>query len=362
MAMKILKTFLFVAIICSSASGQFKFQKTFLGSCNTYGNFIQQCSDSGYVIASSTCFGIYVVRTNPFGDTTWTNMYNDTTGNYTIPYARCIRQTSDNGFLITGALDEDGYYLKINSTGNKQWSHHSGGEQTYFFNILQPDSGGYIISAYTDGPTLSNAAYFFGVDSNGSETSSTFIASGGGGLMTFKQTLDGGIITVAINQNSNIYSLVKYGGTTGGWSKVIFYQPVVIVPMPDSGYAVATTSSLIRLNSSGDSLWSTSLGLGLITDFVNVDSAGNVGYAFLKNTPGFYSSFEDDQDNNLVMTRTDSSGNTIWSKTYGGFGLDLPSNLIRTNDGGFAIVGTSRSIAEHAAIIFIKTDAVGNIQ
>ena len=360
--MKLLKAFLFFAIVSCSAYGQFKFQKTFLGTCNTYGNFIQQCNDSGYVIVSSTCFGIYVVRTNPLGDTTWTNVYNDTTGNYTIPYARCVRQTSDNGFVITGILDEDGYYLKIDKVGIKEWSNHFGGEQTYLFNILQPDSGGYIISAYTDGPTASNAAYFFGVDSNGNSTSSTFIASGGGGLMAFKQTLDDGIITVAINQNTNIYSLVKYGGTTGGWSKVIFYEPVVIVPLPDSGYAVATTSSLIRLNSSGDSLWSTSLGSGMITDFVNIDSAGNAGYAFLKSMPGVYSSFEDNEVNNLEVMRTDSNGNIIWSKTYGGFGLDLPSNLIRTNDGGFAIVGTSRSVAEHAAIIFIKTDAGGNIQ
>jgi len=52
---------------------------------------------------------------------------------------------------------------------------------------------------------------------------------------------------------------------------------------------------------------------------------------------------------------------TLWSRTYGGPGADGSKSLIRTYDGGFALVGyTFSQGAGEADVYLVKTDAAGN--
>ena len=73
--MKLLSLLLFLSFIFSGlqTKGQIKFNKTFGGTCEVEGTFVQACNDSGYVIASNNCYGAYIIRTNSFGDTLWTS-------------------------------------------------------------------------------------------------------------------------------------------------------------------------------------------------------------------------------------------------------------------------------------------------
>jgi hypothetical protein len=55
------------------------------------------------------------------------------------------------------------------------------------------------------------------------------------------------------------------------------------------------------------------------------------------------------------LVRTDSNGNKLWDKTYGGTNDDCAYSLVQTSDGGYALAGSGFAN-------FIKTDASGNMQ
>ena len=58
--------------------------------------------------------------------------------------------------------------------------------------------------------------------------------------------------------------------------------------------------------------------------------------------------------------KTDSYGNLVWNKTYGGIHEDSVSSLIETSDGGFALAGSTHSFGGGSGDFWlIKTDAYG---
>jgi hypothetical protein len=63
------------------------------------------------------------------------------------------------------------------------------------------------------------------------------------------------------------------------------------------------------------------------------------------------------------LIKTDTSGTTQWSKTYGGLGIDDAYSVIETADGGYAMVGfTNSSGAGNYDGWLVKVDSVGNMQ
>jgi len=73
---------------------------------------------------------------------------------------------------------------------------------------------------------------------------------------------------------------------------------------------------------------------------------------------------------NIIIYKTDSLGNTIWNKTYGGTGNDVIYTIIPTSDGGFAFTALTSStdgdvVGNHGGASdgwFVKCDNLGNIQ
>src|SRR3972149_2953873 len=65
----------------------------------------------------------------------------------------------------------------------------------------------------------------------------------------------------------------------------------------------------------------------------------------------------------VVLVKTDSNGNPLWSKTYGGNKSESANGVINTLDGGYAIIGTTKSFGTNFDDIYvIKTDSNGNLQ
>jgi len=344
---------LFILILFNcTANGQIKFQKSFLGSCHVTNAFMQQCSDSGYVIGSTTSFGIFVVRTNQVGDTVWTKMFVDTLrGDTVYPTLNCIRQISDNGFMITGVAYGDGYFMRLDSTGNKLWSNTFDNESDELYNVLEEDTGGFLISGYSNGPMGHDDGFYMSVNDSGHINSLSLHGTRATGVLNFVRAFDGGIVYA-------FDGIAKDGGTTAGfWVGTLGY-PTVIVPAPDSGYVYGSGSDMVKIDSHGFGVWTINPGVGSILDMVYVNDPSEPGYALI--SMDTVVSFPDD-DMRIYLTKTDTSGNVLWTKSYGGFTYRT-SNLVYAKDGGFAIAGISGSIAENWAIILLKTDSMGNIQ
>ena len=80
------------------------------------------------------------------------------------------------------------------------------------------------------------------------------------------------------------------------------------------------------------------------------------GFAIIGQTESFGAGFYD-----FYLIRTDSDGTLVWSRTYGGAGLDEAASLIELSSGGFVLTGDTWSYGAGSSDVWlIRTDANGN--
>jgi len=114
-----------VYLVKTNPMGDTLWTKIYSGSVDDVGYYVQQTHDGGYIITgTSCCYGgggeraINLIRTNNAGDLIWTNIYTVRSGSYCYGYY--VQQTSDRGFVITGGSllsDTDVCLIKTDSTG-----------------------------------------------------------------------------------------------------------------------------------------------------------------------------------------------------------------------------------------------------
>lgn len=139
-----------------------------------------------------------------------------------------------------------------------------------------------------------------------------------------------------------------------------------IAPTSDGGYVVAgyTTSYgagqsdvyLLKLDEQGQALWAQTLG----------GPGWEYGYAVVEADDGGYvvtgyttSSGAGSRD--LYLVKTDAQGSEIWSRAFGGPGVDVGYALVATSDGGCLVAGYTQSFgAGETDVYLLKTDAQGN--
>ncbi|MBI4932025.1 MAG: T9SS type A sorting domain-containing protein [Bacteroidetes bacterium] len=115
---------------------------------------------------------------------------------------------------------------------------------------------------------------------------------------------------------------------------------------------------LIKFDSNGDTLWTKKYGS------TNIFYAG---YMCKQKSNGTYvitgaKSIGAGNDN-VLLIKTDSDGNKIWEKNYGGAAIDYGWSVDICNDGGYIIGGfTSSYGAGDYDTYIIKTDSTGNFQ
>lgn len=140
-----------------------------------------------------------------------------------------------------------------------------------------------------------------------------------------------------------------------------------VLPTADGGYLIAgyTTNStlndadvlVIKSDATGNEMWRKTYG-GAKPDFPYHMLATTDGNYFLV---GYSQSFGGG-DYDILLIKIDPAGTALWTKTYGGWGNDIGRDVIATADGNYVIVGSSNSpgLADQNANL-IKIDPAGTI-
>jgi hypothetical protein len=189
------------------------------------------------------------------------------------------------------------------------------------YSIIQSSDGGYIVAGYT--------------------------GSFGAGYAD--------IYVVKLDSSGN----VLWTKTIGGSSRD---EASSIIQSSDGGYVVAGWTSsfgaggydfyVVKLDSSGNVLWTKTIG-GSDNDFAySIIQSSDGGYVVAGRTESFGAGYVD-----IYVVKLDSSGNVLWTKTIGGSSWDEASSIIQSSDGGYVVAGwTSR----YGGIYVVKTDSNGN--
>jgi hypothetical protein len=134
---------------------------------------------------------------------------------------------------------------------------------------------------------------------------------------------------------------------------------------PDGGFIIAglTTSFgeggsdawLIKTDTQGQNLWDKAYG-GKGDESALALAVLPDGYIIAGYTTSFGSGGQD-----AWLVRTDSGGGLVWDKTFGGAGSDSAASVMATSDGGFVVAGTTNSAGSGDSDGWLfKVDASGN--
>ncbi|UCD18956.1 MAG: hypothetical protein JSU64_05890 [candidate division WOR-3 bacterium] len=290
---------------------------------------------------------------------------------------------SDSGYIIAGitnsigAGDWDIYLVRTDAAGDTVWTRTYG--ESYpdaaHAMCLAPD-GGYVIVGTID-PDDWNV-YIMKTDSLGN----VLWSEDDGGMLHdwlngVCQNPDGGYVaTGAINVNSwntsgNLGVLAfeengngtwvrSYGGESydGGNSIDTTTNGFIIAGFTNSYGAGGSDVWLVRTNSSGMSQWTQTYG-GTGDDYASsVSSTADGGYIIAGYTSSYGAGNWD-----AYLIKTNGDGDTTWTKTYGGAQYDAALHVFQIADGGYIVTGFIGGIGEWIGgdVWIMRTDENGDV-
>ena len=260
--------------------------------------------------------------------------------------AQSVINTTDGGYAILGFTQSidgdvsdkqnenfDYWVLKFDAQDQLQWSRTYGGSSDdRGQDIIQTQDGGYAIigsSLSNDGDVSNNAGmedyWLVKLDASGAVSwQKSFGFQGNDSGFSVIQTNDQGYLISGILD-------VSASGGQGNSSRT-------------SNRHAGGEYWTIRLNASGDMLWSKFFG-GSFTDMpegiVETDDNGFI-------IVGGSDSFDIDITNNLGsydfwIIKISDVGDLLWEKSFGGEEIDQARAIVKSGDGNFVIAGDTRS-------------------
>jgi hypothetical protein len=323
-----------IYLLKTDSNGIMLWSNTLGGTAVEKASDIELTFDKGFIILGqkfipvgslSGILSVLLVKADSMGSIHWTKEFNFTNGDD----ASSIKQTKNRGFIIAGSGNHGNliFIYRTDSIGNTIWAKKFDGlSNERASSVEETADGGYIISGYTSSfGAGSDDVYLIKTDSIGNLLfSKTFGGAGSDIPNSALQTADGGFIVLG---RTNSFA----SGTIDVY--------------------------LVKTDSAGNLMWSkTFAGPGSDLGYSIVQTADG-GFAISGHTNSFGAG-----SNDVLIIKTNSSGNLLWSKTYGGLLSEYGSYIQQASDKGFILGGTTESFGAAGGddVYLIKTDSLGN--
>jgi len=333
----------------------------FGGSLDDQLTYFQKTTDGGFVLAGNSTSGISGDKTQPHWgtqgfwdywivklDSQGTKQWDKTFGGTDNDYLYAVVQTTDGGYILGGnsyspiSGDKtqgvwgagDYWIVKTDALGNMLWDKNYGGVgNDILYDICLTADGGYILTGYSTSGISGDKA-----TANWGSFDYWIIKIDSLGIMQWEQ---------------------DYGGT---WADIA----TSLKPAVQGGYLLAGYSLSGISGNKTQPTWG-------LSDFwiIKIDSLGNIQwdkdfggtdidylYSFVQTADEefvfaglSYSGISGDKseplwgtDPDFWILKTDSLGNKLWDKDYGGTnGEDEFGSIVQTTDGGYLMAGNSYS-------------------
>jgi hypothetical protein len=299
--------------------------------------------------------------------------------NYEVSHG--IAPAYDGGYFVAGETHDnsglvpwDLYVIRTDSAGSKIWSrryHNSQNSNHPAGNIIATRDSGFAMAPMTNSGDLRIVRF----DKDGNFLWSRQYGAGYGSPRDIIQTLDGGF-AVAGDEYYFAPSVFKaYVVKTDAagnlqWDKALYGTATVratgLVQNDDSSYVICGIEQawsspanilLCQLDKTGVTQWVKSIGTAVTDEAYGIRKTVDGGYIVAGNT--------NINGTDVMLVRTDASGNVVWAKAYGTASYDgniISHNIEADADGGFTYFGyTMSGPLGSADLMQFRTDGSGNL-
>ena len=364
----------------SSIKGEVNLVQTYGGTKNDSGQSVVATFDGGYIVSGFTqsndgdindkqdeSFDYWLLKFNAENELQWQKTY----GGSADERSNSIIQTQDGGYAVLGfSFSSDGditnnaglqdYWLaKLDANGTISWQKSFGypGADSGV-SVIQTNDQGYLVTGVLD-----------------------VTASGGEGntARNSNRHAGGDYWALKLNSSGDIEWSKYFGGNFTD-------TPENVIQTEDNGFIIVGGSDsidtdvsnnigtydfwVIRISATGNLVWEKSFGGDQIDEARAIVKSSDGNYMIAGDTR----SSNNDVSNNigaadLWLIKISTTGDLIWEKTIGGTNFDVARAMVKTQDNGFLLAGSSRSddvdVSENKGqndAWALKVDGEGNLK
>jgi hypothetical protein len=313
-------------------------------------------------------------------DTAWTRHFHR--GSWEPVYS--IQETSDEGFIMVGPShllndnSSEAFLVKTDRNGDSLWSRVIGNNQHFYPNCVKEDpNGGYVIVGEKQNLSGPSEAFVVKTDENGDSLWSFFYGASGNTLANYVTcTADTGYVVTGhqyVSTHQDIFACKLDAQGASVWLK-IYDRPghesaACINQTMDEGFLIGGKADyhtagrydffVVKTDSVGDTLWTRTYGRSDDDYCYSCQQTSDSGFIFFGTTDTIIVS----SYTHSLAIKTDTSGQVEWQQIYyRGTGGDFGHSVQQTSDGGYIFGGNSLNPGQSQDFCFMRTDADGNIQ
>ncbi len=347
---------------------------------------VNSAAEGGYSLAVTTTYsdeegnvisGIWIIQTNSKGEELFVKRF----GKGTLYY---IRPLFNGGFSFLAEIDSEHlldfiYLIEVDSKGETTIKKEiiKQAENRFLIDIKPSIENGYIgLGWIYDDSANSDKTWLIKIDSSGDEEWRSIVRKDKWSdfIETIHVTKDSTYIIlgetnphgtdrfniwlVCINNQGKELWNKTFGGKKNDWC-------VDIQQTSESGYIISGNTRsygagksdiwLIKIDSEGQEQWNRTFG-GRKDDFCEtILQTSDGGYILLGNTKSYGAGKYD-----IWLIKIDSEGIEQWSRLFGGRKDDFCETILQTSDGGYIILGNTKSFGNGKSDVWlIKLDCDG---
>lgn len=291
----------------------------------------------------------------------------------------CVQQTPDSGFVVCGfqgisLFSSKIVVMKTDKNGILEWNKlfGDGSNDQYAYHIINCSAGGYAVVGYRTGIGFVRDIYVLRLDINGDtlwtkQYGTPFIEEGS----SIKETADSGFVISYIDDNDstgilkidsvgNLLWWKKYYLNNGAYFKDVATLSTggyLLSGVVQTGAGLLSQAILMRTDSVGDSLWVKTFGGIGGDEFYEAHQTidGNLIAGGISGTTVI-------TPYNIFLVKTNMNGDTIWTNSFGSPLEEGGYSISNCQDGGYIIAGivTQASSSSQYDLYLAKADSNGD--
>jgi hypothetical protein len=333
-----------------------------------WGRSAKQTLDGGYVVTGTSGYQLMLAKITASGAVEWVQKHGSAYGEEGLE----VIETNEGEFVMLSNTEwrdwgdpyTDIFLVKTTISGDFVWARNYGGPYNdRAESFCKTRDGGYAILGFIATSENSGELHIVKTDGEGVVEWIKLLETGDNDYGRYiQQAVDGGYILLVQRQYD--YFLIKTDSAGGIiWTKPYDISANQVIQSNDTCFMIVGAQNsdlcIIKTDFDGNILWTKTIYRPDMDYGRSINQTSDGGYIIAGSCdlPHSGSPYR-----NVYLVKTNSDGDTLWTRSFGGEYMDFGESVQETRDQGFIVAGTTVNFGASGFDVYvIKTDSQGLI-